>query len=527
MKNNNKEKETIIEKKKTEAKKKTLSKESVSAKKKPKIEIVKTDLTLEEKIIEAMNFLDFEDRISNFVKIRYQEKKKKPVNEWYEFWYDKGKRMVEKFSYPKPSNPRTSCTIFTLQRFQDESDFPNIRVVYQNLLEKNKEYIYHINPIIFHLISLGSIASYFPEVFESFPYYDFYGSDPECGKSTSLKCLTYASFHGDFVVDPSKAAIYRTLDIHNCMMGFDELGKLLSTEAGRYLYPILLNGDSQDGVVSRCNEDRYTDIDYFRVFGLKGWTRLEWLKPELLSRAITFTMVRNDGRKELRIKPKPIHYSSIRNDLYLIRLINHDEVEKIYHELLLTTELLDRTRDKFLPLLTIAKIVDNTVYYEVLEFAKDHHKKRSIAEMNTWNILLMETLYEKRLFGEQKVLDIRNEFRLSLVSAGEILDDTKSINKIKSRMVLLKLTGFGFQRTSKRTDGNVHINIDWKTFEQQAHIYLKGKVLVKPEAKKRELNPLEKEILKASTKKEDNEDNEVRKTDRKKEEKVMIKNGDG
>ena len=495
------EKKIMNNKKKT-----TITKKKAKPKKKaPKIESIENELTLEEKIIESINFLDFEDRISNFVKLRYQEKNKKPVNDWYEFWYDKGKRIVEKFPYPKPSNPRTSCTIYTLQRFQDKDVFPTIREVYQRLLEKNKEYIYHIEPIFFHLISLGSITSYFPEIFESFPYYDFYGSDPECGKSTGLKCLTYASFHGDFVVDPSKAAIYRTLDIHNCMMGFDELGKLLSTEAGRYLYPILLNGDKKDGVVSRCNEDRYSDIDYFRVFGLKGWTRLEWLKPELLSRAITFTMVRNDGRKDLRSQPNPIAYSFIRNDLYIIRLINHDDVEKIYHELLASTELLDRTRDKFLPLLTIAKIIDRTVYYDVLEFAKEHHKQRSIAEMNTWNILLMETIYEKKFFGEQKVVDIRNSFRESLVSAGEILDDTKSINKIKSRMVLLKLTGFGFQRTSKRTDGNVHINIDWQTFEQQAHIYLKGKVLEKPKEKERELTLLEKSILKASTKNEVNE----------------------
>ncbi len=248
--------------------------------------------------------------------------------------------------------------------------------MYQKLVEKYQLYLFHLEPIVFHIVACAAITSYYPEIFNTFPYFDFYGSEANCGKSTFLECLTHSSYYGHYVVNPSTPATFRILNSFNCMMGIDELGKLLKKREGKIYLSILLSGYRKGGVVSRCNENNFDDIKFFEVFGLKAWSRLEWIAPELVSRAITITMMKNEGRKQLKDNLKSSDFDEIRDNLYSCRLFYHYEVNKTYNELLKIQELYDRNKEIFLPILTIAKLVDTTIYYDILEYAIKIQKEK-------------------------------------------------------------------------------------------------------------------------------------------------------
>ena len=427
------------------------------------------ELSLSEKIRKTLEFQEYDNRISNFAKLKYTGEDKKVIEEIQEFWYEHGERRERIYPLPLSLDPRTSSNVRTLDLFTDKSNYsPNMKKTYYKLLELNKEYIYHSETITFDLITLASVCSYFVEIFETYPYFDFYGSEANCGKSTALECLTYASYHGHLVTDPSKAATFRTIDNLNCMVGIDELGKLLNTKHGKGYYPMILVGHRKGGVITRCREDKYSQIDYFKVHGIKAWSRLEWLKPELLSRAITFTMVRNNGRKKLAQNPNHKLFKHIRDDLYIIRLIQNELVLETYLELLNTTELVDRTKDIFIPLLTIAKLINEMLFNDLLLFAKEYHKKASIVSINVWNTLLLETIYNSNLYGEQKVVDIKKAFNITLIES-----DEDSTTKFTSQRIISRLEKLGFQRSATRTNNNVHFFISLNTFKEQSHIYLK------------------------------------------------------
>ena len=439
-------------------------------------------LSLEEKIAGTLLFQEQENKISNFAKLQFQVGDEEVI-EYYEFWYEQGERKNKMLSYPKSLDPRTTSNIHTLNLFKNKEYKPNIKTIYKELLELNKKYIYHSNPILFPLITLGSISSYFVEIFNTYPYFDFYGSEANCGKSTALECITYASFHGHYVTDPSKAATFRTIDNFNCMVGIDELGKLLNTKDGKAYYPMILVGHRKGGVITRCREDKYSQIDYFKVHGIKAWSRLEWLRPELLSRAITFTMIRNNGRKKLEQNPHYKDLKHIRNDLYIIRLLENEFVKEIYYDLLESTTLVDRTRDIFLPLLTIAKLIDPNLYDTILDFAEEYHKKASIITINIWNTLLLETIYSCNLFGEIKIVDIKEAFNQAKIEAQE-----DSVPNFTSQRIITLLEKLGFQRSEKRTGNNVHFFILWDNFKEQSHVYLKHiENITKPEEEQQTL----------------------------------------
>ena len=472
-----KEKEENLQKEKKE-KKELLSIELLSVKKeeKDKEKKVTEEQTIDDIINLARKFESTRrNQISNFCKLEFYSENQIKQTELIEFYLENGKPKERIYPGKKPLDPRTSPTIDCLEFFRNEDNLFTITLIetYQKLVEKFNEYIYHPESIVINLVACGAIASYYPEIFNTYPYFDFYGAEAECGKSTFLECLTYSSFYGHLVISPSTSATFRVLNSFNCMMGIDELGKLLWKKDGKEYLSILLAGYRKGGVVSRCNENDFNDIKFFNVFGPKAWSRLEWIPNELLSRAITFTMMRNEGRKQLKDNLTFTDFEDIRNDLYNCRLFYQYDVNKTYNELMALKELYDRTKEIFLPILTIAKLVDTTIYYDILEYAKMIQKERKNTSMDSWLILLMEVLYFNEFTGEVQVVEIRNQFREFLISAGEINDDKDSIKKITSQSIINKLNRLGFKKSEKRIGNKVYVNISKKVFDQQAYVYLR------------------------------------------------------
>jgi hypothetical protein len=260
----------------------------------------------------------------------------------------------------------------------------------------------------------------------------------------------------------------------NAMLGVDELGKVIAKKDNKELLAILLVGHKKGGTVPRCSEADLNEVRRFSVFGLKAWSRLEPLPSELLSRSITISMVRNDGRRKLKGSVTFSDFADIRDELYLCRINDTYKVRQIYNKLKSEDELYDRTKDLFLPLLTIAYIIDKKVLYkQVLEFAQKKQLDTLAYQVDIRFYTLLELILEHKFFGETRVTDIRDAYRDVLVANGDIASDEKSISKITSQKVLHYLERLGFKKTDKFSGGRTFVNIDMRTFLAQARVYLK------------------------------------------------------
>jgi hypothetical protein len=71
-------------------------------------------------------------------------------------------------------------------------DRPDLKKLYGELQPLQSSFIYLPEEIGYDLISLGTVASYFRECFQTLPIFDFHSPEPGSGKSTSMKVMMYA-----------------------------------------------------------------------------------------------------------------------------------------------------------------------------------------------------------------------------------------------------------------------------------------------------------------------------------------------
>ncbi|HDH06895.1 MAG TPA: hypothetical protein ENF87_00835 [Thermoproteales archaeon] len=98
--------------------------------------------------------------------------------------------------------------------------------VYEKLKQEVKRYVnFNWEPRLYDLVCCYIIATYFYDIFYSFPILIFFG-DFETGKTRGLKTVVYASHRGMLCVDPTPATMFRTVDAYRPTYGIDEFTKL-------------------------------------------------------------------------------------------------------------------------------------------------------------------------------------------------------------------------------------------------------------------------------------------------------------
>ena len=356
---------------------------------------------------------------------------------------------------------------------------------------KNDKHLYFTNDLHYDLLALGSAASYFREVFESFPYFDFLSAENGWGKTTAMKCLIWASFFGILQMNPSNAVLFRMIEDSHGGPGIDQVDDLFKNpKQNRDILTTLDSGYSQGIPCFRVNMDSSPpgDIIPYDAFSLKAFTRTGWIPPDLVSRSITIKMVEAKGFKILPKPPKVEELSEIRDNFYVYRLWKHELVARTYAELSTNPELTGRLRDIYLPLLTMAKLHSEELYEKVLAHAKLEDTRRGGVKRDTRLINVVEYLDENAIIGEVPVANIRD-------GLDPILHKTKLLktdDELTSQQVITWLEGLGFERSSKRTGNNVHYNITGEVMDRIRVIYLKPETLASPKPTQTNLTKLTK-----------------------------------
>ena len=322
------------------------------------------------------------------------------------------------------------------------------------------------NSIYPDLIALGCIASFFREVFYTYPYYDYISSEPESGKTTALKVQTFLSFYGTLASSFTEALLFREIDGSHCFYGLDNLERLfISPKDYIAIIDWLLSSSSRDIPCKRLEktEDGFK-VCYFDGYGIKAFTHIKdfpFVLRALRSRCIQIVMQTGKPRK---FYPSAKKFTEIRDKLYKARLYEFEAVKESYENLINEKILSGRTSDLYLPLLSIAKLVDKKVYQKVLNYATTEEVERK--EPDSWNMMLIKVLLDNELLGSRNTNEIRGVYEEALISEGLLKDST-----LATRTVTIRLKKLGFQREDKKTDHKTWYLIDKEKLMLKAHEY--------------------------------------------------------
>nr|QNO53388.1 hypothetical protein OJFPBHNK_00014 [Methanosarcinales archaeon ANME-1 ERB6] len=349
-----------------------------------------------------------------------------------------------------------------------DADCDSPKEIYNELKRIHQDYAaFGTDRIYPTLTSLGSMASYYREAFYTFPYFDIISGEPECGKTTAMKILVFTSYYGTVASSVSEALLFREIDSSHCFYGLDNIERLFARPqdyAG--IIDWLLSSYSRDIPCKRLAKvgDNF-EVVSFDGYGEKAFTHITDFPVSLStlkSRCIQIVMQKG---KPTKFYPTPDKFAGIRDKMYHARLREYQRVKDTYEELVRSNVLIGRTGDLYYPLLSIAKLISEDVYKEVLNYAKETERERT--EVDEWNRELINLLYDEGIYGSISPKDIRRTYQDRLRDAGLLKEE----KVIYTRTVTNKLKKLGFKRDSKTTDNKTWFLIDEKTVSQRAYEY--------------------------------------------------------
>jgi hypothetical protein len=346
-------------------------------------------------------------------------------------------------------------------------DYNSLKDIYTELRKIICAYIaFPTDSIAPDLIALGSVASYFREAYFTYPYFDFISSEPEAGKTTAMKVQTFLSYYGTIASSVTEALLFREIDGSHCFYGLDNIERLFaSPKEYSSIIDWLLSSYSRDIPCKRLEktEEGY-EVRYFDGYCIKAFTHIRdfpFALRALRSRCIQVVM---QNAKPKKYYPSADKFTDTRNKLYKARLFEFEAVKESYENLINNNILSGRTGDLYLPLLSIAKLVDQKLFQRVLRYATTDETERK--ELDSWNMILIRVLLDNELLGSRSTNEIRGVYEEALINEGLLKDST-----LATRTVTLRLKKLGFIREDKKTDHKTWYLIDRKKLMLKAYDY--------------------------------------------------------
>jgi len=339
--------------------------------------------------------------------------------------------------------------------------------IYEGFVMSYMQYIFFPDSRLFKIQAVAAMSTYFREVFNTFPYIDYYSPEVNCGKSTAMKALIWSSFYGDLMTTPTPAVIYRDIDESKCTLGIDEIDNAMTNKDLKGLLLSVLNSGYMKGIPAKRCDPNTMKVIRFDAFGLKAFTRVKGLDRAIESRSITFNMIRNPAGRTLDELTSSCVFREFRDQMYRARLERYEDVAEAYKSVLETVDLQNRTRQLFAPLLTIAQLVSKEVFIETLAFAKEYSEQREGESDNLEIKALIQVLLRIEYSGHEiAVVNICNDLN-ALLHEHEI---TSSDFNFRSRKIISMLKALGLKR-GKQSQNRVHYFINKEIVKSWGQLY--------------------------------------------------------
>lgn len=248
----------------------------------------------------------------------------------------------------------------------------------------------------YFLLSLWTIGTYLHPLFVAYPYI-FINGVKGCGKTKLLHLCKLISFHGLHAGSISSSVLFRIIDMYRPSIFIDEAEALANPKNAGELNSLLLNGYKKGTYALRSAQvaDRVDfKVQDFELFCPKMLANIRGIDHVLESRCIPLVMrrtLKDVGNIEIEDTNEKWRY--LRIMLYLFSANHWREVHANYISLDNTVGITNRDWELWKPLLAIAKTIGDTVFEELVEYAKVKTKERiTEAAVEQFELILLEVL---------------------------------------------------------------------------------------------------------------------------------------
>lgn len=253
------------------------------------------------------------------------------------------------------------------------------------------------------LFVLWIIGTYFRTLFTWFPYLTFEGLR-DVGKSTALEFLSLTCFNGGGDVSGG----HTEADLHKAAastMGFfaiDHLEeKLKSDDKRQVLNEFLENAWKLNSYVSKRDQNSGERLRLYLACSLALGTRRTTETIAEKGLIIRMQETNNDDLRQRSVTMyKDNFFNDIEKELMSMALFYQDTIKRAYESITVIPGL-GREYNKFLPLLAIAKVIDdetnneNDYFNQLKDYALEYRKTRKEEQEDTEEILLRLILKDK------------------------------------------------------------------------------------------------------------------------------------
>lgn len=254
--------------------------------------------------------------------------------------------------------------------------FDGIQGLFRTYLDYPDER-YHV------FMSLWCIGTYFFMLFESYPYI-FLNATKRAGKTRTIEIAAPICFNSVMAASVSDAALYRSIETDRCTFFCDEAKKFKSENPKDLSdrLEIVNSGYKKSGSVRRCVGDNHVPQD-FSTYSPKLLANVEGLEQTTEDRTMVLRLLRSRRRiPKFNSKSLAPIFQGLRNDLYVLAMLHHQEIFEIYSKLEGDELLKDREEELWGPILAIAEFIDRCRLESTMGIEKEEsltERMRSLA----------------------------------------------------------------------------------------------------------------------------------------------------
>lgn len=369
-----------------------------------------------------------------------------------------------------PTDLKLRFEVSAIRQFLDgKAEIVDGKEIFESIKETYKELMFFQSGIWYCIHPIWDIGTYFFELFNCFPLLELHGLSGTA-KSKIMGISRFFTLNPtEIMINPSEASLFRVTHTKRPTKYIDEAEKLFVYINGQWQSsPIveLINGSYTKGsAVPRLEKvGRDYKVVYFQCYSPTMIGSIAGLRGATETRAITHITTKappNDARGQLDEKdyennPK---YQQIRNKLYLFALQNWKRIETTNKELKID-DLKMRDFQLWRPLLSVAKVIDEKIYDDVLKFAKQQatQKQQDFIHDTSLDYKILKIVKEK--IGNETA-KIRPKDICQEINANASLEFRTAEKTISSH-----LDSFGFKEYRKRDAVGSYFDLTEPLFQE-------------------------------------------------------------
>ena len=230
-------------------------------------------------------------------------------------------------------------------------------VTYQRLIDQLDSLIEFQNPTSKYIVCCWVIGTYLYTMFDAYAYLALLGPMGS-GKTKLGTIIEELAFNPIRTSSITPAILFRAVEIAGCTLILDEQDALQKRSTKDDRLALLRDGCKNGGSVLRTREVGRDDAPRrFHVYSPKVIITTSDIDEMLADRCIPIHMLRSTGEQgKVLIKEHLDQLHDIRDELYGLALEIFQQVRKNYQDPGMAADLNNRQRERWLPLLAIAKV---------------------------------------------------------------------------------------------------------------------------------------------------------------------------